>query len=62
MESLLVMIVLTILLIWIAIHRSIPEPTRYLISVQPAARPAGWGWLFVLLAVGLAAVVVVGWK
>jgi len=49
---------LTLGLVWIALQRRAPEPTRWMVSVEPASRPAGWGWVGLFLLVDL---IVLAW-
>ncbi len=53
---------ITIGLVFVALQRRAPEPTRWMVSVQPEPRPAGWGWLTLLLAAALVAVMWMGWR
>jgi hypothetical protein len=59
MPELLAIVALTLLLIWVALRGRSADPMRFMVSVQQADKPAGWGWLVILLTVAAGALWVV---
>lgn len=53
MPELLAIILLALLLAWAALQGR--DPMRFLVSVQRVEKPAGWGWLVILVAMGVLA-------
>lgn len=62
MTYMALILAITLALAWIVTQRRAAEPLRFLVSVEPAQRPAGWGWIVLLCAVGAGVVAWVGWQ